>query len=158
MLWFFPAFGMGVFIFLPEIMLQLEFTMNEIYILNSFLLLLPMLGIFITTIIIDSFGRKQLISISSLISGLSLMCFLLYPQGTKKIIMFYVILGVFSIFMKVYRSVTYAYTPEVYSTSTRTSAVGVMSAADRFASIIQPIIFSNLVYTSFKLSLACFGA
>jgi len=71
--------------------------------------------------------------------------------------MFYVILGVFSIFMKIYRSVTYAYTPEVYSTSARTSAVGIMSAADRFASILQPIIFSSLVYSSFKLAFACFG-
>lgn len=99
-----------------------------------------------------------MISISSLVSGLSLLCFLFYPKESKNIIMFYVILGVFSIFMKVYRSVTYAYTPEVYSTSTRTSAVGVMSASDRFASIIQPMVFSNLVYTSFKLSLSCFGA
>jgi len=72
MLWFFPAFGMGVFVFLPEIMLGIGFSMNEIYVLNSFLLFLPMLGILITTIIIDSFGRKQLISCSSLISGLSL--------------------------------------------------------------------------------------
>ena len=158
MLWFFPAFGMGVFVFLPEIMLQVGFTLNDIYILNSFLLFLPMAGVLITTAIIDSFGRKQLISCSSLISGLSLCTFLLYSQGSKKILMFYVILGVFSIFMKIYRSVTYAYTPELYSTSTRTSAVGIMSASDRFASILQPIIFSSLVYTSFKLAFAWFGA
>lgn len=158
MIWFFPAFGMGVFVFLPEIMLQIGFSMTDIYVLNTFLLILPMIGVFVTTIFIDTFGRKSLISISSLISGLSLMMFLLYPENSQRIIMFYVILGVFSIFMKVLRSVTYAYTPELYSTSTRTSALGLMSASDRFASILQPMIFSTLVYTSFRLALASFGA
>ena len=157
MIWFFPAFGMGVWVFLPEIMLQIGFSMYEIYMLSSFLMILPMAGIFVTTFFIDTFGRKQLISLSTLISGLSLMTFLLYPSQSKRIIMFYVILGVFSVFMKVLRSVTYAYTPELYSTSTRTTALGLMSAADRFASILQPMIFSTLVYTSYRLSLACFG-
>jgi len=157
MLWFFPAFGMGVFVFLPEIMLQIGFEMREIYILSTFLLILPMFGILVTTMFIDTFGRKQLISLSTLIAGLSLMTFMFYPSDSKKIIMFYVILGVFSVFMKVLRSVTYAYTPELYSTSIRTSALGLMSASDRFASILQPMIFSQLVYTSFRGSLACFG-
>lgn len=157
MIWFFPAFGMGVFVFLPEIMLQIGFEMREIYVLSTFLLALPMIGIFVTTIFIDTFGRKSLISLSTLIAGLSLMTFLLYPENSKRIIMFYVILGVFSVFMKVLRSVTYAYTPELYSTSTRTTALGLMSASDRFASILQPMIFSNLVYTSFRGSLASFG-
>jgi MFS transporter, putative metabolite:H+ symporter len=157
MLWFFPAFGMGVFVFLPEIMLQIGFDMNDIYILNAYLLVLPMIGVFVTTLFIDMFGRTKLISLSSLLAGLSLITFLFYPAGTKRILMFYVILGVFSVFMKVLRSVTYAFTPECYSTSVRTSALGLMSASDRFASILQPIIFSALVYTSFKLALACFG-
>lgn len=157
MIWFFPAFGMGVWVFLPEIMLQIGFSMYEIYMLSSYLMILPMVGIFVTTFFIDTFGRKQLISLSTLISGLSLMTFLLYPSESKRIIMFYVILGVFSVFMKVLRSVTYAFTPELYSTSTRTTALGLMSAADRFASILQPMIFSTLVYTSYRLSLACFG-
>ena len=86
------------------------------------------------------------------------MTFILYPENSNGLLMFYVILGVFSIFSKVLRSVTYAYTPELYSTSTRTSALGLMSASDRFASIIQPMIFANLVYTSYKLALASFGA
>jgi MFS transporter, putative metabolite:H+ symporter len=158
MIWFFPAFGYGVYVFLPEIMLHVGFEMREIYALSTFLLILPMAGILVTTLFIDAFGRKQLISLSTLIAGLSLMTFLLYPVNSKKIIMFYVILGVFSIFMKVLRSVTYAYTPELYSTSIRTSALGLMSASDRFASILQPMIFSQLVYTSFRGSLACFGA
>ena len=157
-LWFFPAFGMGVYIFLPEIMLEVGFSLNDIYILNSFLLILPIIGILVSTIIIDSFGRKKLIQISSLVAGLSLMTFIFYPSGSQKILMFYVILGVFSIFMKIYRSVLYTYTPEIYSTSTRTSVVGVMSASDRLASILQPMIFSSLVYSSFKLALVSFGA
>lgn len=157
MIWFFPAFGMGVFVFLPEILLQIGFGMTEIYFLSTYLLVLPMAGIFVTTFFIDNFGRKQLISLSSLVAGLSLMTFLLYPRESKNIIMFYVILGVFSVFMKILRSVIYAYTPELYSTSTRTTALGLMSGSDRFASILQPMIFSTLVYSSYRFALASFG-
>ena len=116
-----------------------------------------MIGIFVTSFFIDTFGRKKLISLSSLISGLSLLTFLLYPQSSNGILIFYVILGVFSVFMKVLRSVTYLYTPELYSASTRTTALGVMSASDRFASILQPMIFASLIYSSFKTALAWYG-
>ena len=97
-LWFFPAFGMGVFVFLPEIMLQVGFELTDVYLLSTFLLVLPMIGIFATIFFIDTFGRKRLISLSSLISGLSLLTFLLYPQNSNGILMFYVVLGVFSVF------------------------------------------------------------
>lgn len=158
MIWFFPAFGMGVYVFLPEIMLEIGFEMTDIYFLSVFLMVLPMVAIFVTTFFVDSFGRKQLISLSSLVGGLSLMTFLIYPGDSKKIVMFYVILGIFSVFMKILRSVIYAYTPELYSTSTRTTALGLMSGSDRFASILQPMLFSTLVYSSYKLALASFGA
>lgn len=157
-IWFFPAFGMGVFVFLPEIMLQIGFKLRQVYFLSAYLLVLPMAGVFGATFFIDTFGRKQLITLSCLITGLSLMTFLLYPEESNGLLMFYVILGVFAVFSKILRSVTYAYTPELYSTSSRTTALGLMSASDRLASIIQPMIFANLVYTSFKLALASFGA
>ena len=32
-----------------------------------------------------------------------------------------------------------------------------MSASDRFASILQPMIFASLIYSSFKMALACYG-
>jgi len=72
--------------------------------------------------------------------------------------MLYVMLGCASVFMKVLRSVTSTYTPELYSTSSRTTALGLMSSADRFASILQPMIFSALVYSSFKLAMIGYGA
>lgn len=156
MIWFFPAFGMGIYVFLPEIMLQLDFTLTDAYLLSTFLLVLPMVGVLITTLVIERFGRKDLIRICTLISGLCLLVFSL-TRNTKGILMFYVVLGVFSIFMKVLRGVTYLYTPELYSTSTRTTALGLMSASDRFASILQPMIFASIVYTSFKLAMACYG-
>ena len=59
--------------------------------------------------------------------------------------------------MRVLKSVTTAYTPELYSTLIRTSALGLMNGADRAASILQPVIFSSLVYSSFKLAMAGYG-
>ena len=59
--------------------------------------------------------------------------------------------------MRVLKSVTTAYTPELYSTLKRTSALGLMNGADRAASVLQPVIFSSLVYSSFKLAMAGYG-
>ena len=39
-LWFFPAFGMGVFVFLPEIMLQVGFQLTDAYLLQQVLLII----------------------------------------------------------------------------------------------------------------------
>lgn len=71
--------------------------------------------------------------------------------------MFYVVFGVYSLFMKVLRSVTYLYTPEVYTTSVRSTALAVMNVFDKFASIGQPMVMSIIVYTSFRLSMSIFG-
>lgn len=61
MLWFFPAFGTGVYVFLPEIMLMKDFTMDQIYLLSSFLMIAPMIGVFFSSFFIDTFGRQQVI-------------------------------------------------------------------------------------------------
>lgn len=63
LVWFFPAFGTGVYVFLPEIMLMREFTMNQIYLLSSFTMFAPMGGVLLSSIFIDTFGRKQVISL-----------------------------------------------------------------------------------------------
>lgn len=157
LLWFFPAFGTGVFVFLPEILLMKDYSLNEIYTLSAYLSILPMLSMFISSFFIDAFGRKQVISMSALIAGLSLFTFTLVSNESHKISLYYVILGVFIIFMKILKVVTTIYTPELYSTNMRTTALGVMNGADRAASILQPIIFTSLVYTSFKLAMAGFG-
>jgi len=60
--------------------------------------------------------------------------------------------------MKIEKGVASAYTPELYSTSTRTTAVGVMNGIDRLASILQPVLFTSLIYTSFQLTMAAFGS
>ena len=70
---------------------------------------------------------------------------------------YYVILGVFAVFMRVLKSITSLYTPELYSTSTRTTALGFMNGIDRSASILQPIIFSSLIYTSTEFAMVGFG-
>lgn len=95
---------------------------------------------------------------SSLITGLSLLTFCTFPAGQRiTIIVFYVVFGVYSLFMKILRSVTYLYTPEVYSTSIRSSALAVMNVFDKFASIGQPLAMAFIIYTSFRLSMAVFG-
>jgi len=63
MIWFFPAFGMGIFTFLPEIMLIQGFEMRDTYLISGYCLVLPMVGVLISSFFIDAFGRKQLIAI-----------------------------------------------------------------------------------------------
>lgn len=155
--WFFPAFGTGVYVFLPEILIMKGFEMDEIYLLFGFLSIIPVFGYIVSSFFVDTFGRKQVISMCALMSGLCLFIFTFLHDQFKKIIVFYVILGLYTIFMRVLKSVTTAYTPELYSTLKRTSALGLMNGADRAASILQPVIFSSLVYTSFKLAMAGYG-
>ena len=157
-LWFFPAFGTGVLVFLPEILLQRGYSMNEIYMIFGFLSFIPVFGYIVSSIFIDTFGRRQVLSICSLIAGLSLMTFIVFNDQAIKLSVLYVVLGTYIIFMKVLKSVTTTYTPELYSTSTRTSALGLMNGADRAASILQPMIFSSIVYTSLTLAMAGYGA
>ena len=92
-----------------------------------------------------------------MIAGLSLLLFTLIPNESNKLKTYFFILGIFSVFMRILKSVTVAYTPELYSTSIRTTALGVMSGADRAASILQPVIFTSLVYSSFRLAMGAFG-
>lgn len=157
MIWFFPAFGTGVFVFLPEIMLMQNFTMNDVYVVQSFTMIIPMVGSFLSSLFVDTFGRKQLISMCSMISGISLFIFIIIPEEKIKLYTYVVVIGCFALFMKVLKAVTQTYTPELYSTSIRTTALGFMSAIDRFAGILQPVIFTSIIYLSVKWAMVAFG-
>ena len=157
LIWLFPALGSGVFVFLPEIMLMQGYDMSEIYLLTGFTMIVPIVGVFLSSMFIDAFGRKQLIAMCSLISGFSLCTFMTLPENKIEIITYYGVFGSYALFMRVQKNVTAAYTPELYSTSTRTSAMGMMSAIDKFTGILQPVIFTSLIYYSFQLAMATFG-
>jgi len=118
MIWTAQAFGSGVFLWLPALMFAAKYEGAEIYILMMVLSLVPIGGIFVASYFVDTLGRKFLLLMSSLITGLSLLTFLTFPPDAKiSILVFYVVFGMYSLFMKILRSVTYLYTPEVYSTS-----------------------------------------
>ena len=131
--------------------------MNDIYMIFAFLSFIPVFGYIVSSIFVDTFGRRQVLSICSLIAGLSLLTFIAFKDQAVKLLVLYVLLGTYIIFMKVLKSVTITYTPELYSTSTRTSALGLMSGVDRVASILQPLIFSPIVYASFTLAFVGYG-
>lgn len=132
---------------------------SEIYIFMMVLSLIPIASIYTASYFVDTLGRWFLLMMSSLITGLSLMTFIAFPANSRiSIIVFYVIFGAYSLFMKVLWSVTYLYTPEVYPTPVWSTALAMMNVFDKFASIGQPMVMSIIVYTSFRLSMAIFGA
>lgn len=131
--------------------------MAEIYWVQSAAMIVPMIGSFLSSIFIDTFGRKQLIALCSVIAGLSLLIFLMLPSENVKIETFLIIISTHALFMKVLKSVTQTYTPELYSTSTRTTALGIMSGIDRSAGILQPIFFTSLIYSSLQGAMTGFG-
>ena len=59
--------------------------------------------------------------------------------------------------MKILRSVTYLYTPEVYSTQVRSTGLSLMNVFDKIAAIVQPMVMATIIYSSFRLSMAIFG-
>lgn len=150
MIWTAQAFGSGVFLWLPALMFADKYGETDIYVLMMVLSLVPVGGIFVASYFVDTLGRKFLLMMSALITGLSLLTFCTFPANQRiSIIVFYVVFGVYSLFMKILRSVTYLYTPEVYSTSVRSSALAVMNVFDKFASIGQPMVMAFIIYTSF---------
>lgn len=156
--WSAQAFGSGVFLWLPAMMFADKYGESEIYVFMMVLSLIPIASIYTASYFVDTLGRRFLLMMSSLITGLSLLTFIAFPANARiSIIVFYVIFGAYSLFMKVLRSVTYLYTPEVYSTSVRSTALAIMNVFDKIASIGQPMVMSVIIYTSFRLSMAIFG-
>lgn len=134
--WSAQAFGSGVFLWLPAMMFADKYGESEIYVFMMVLSLIPIASIYTASYFVDTLGRRFLLMMSSLITGLSLLTFIAFPANTRiSIIVFYVIFGAYSLFMKVLRSVTYLYTPEVYSTSVRSTALAIMNVFDKIASI-----------------------
>lgn len=64
--------------------------------------LIPIGGIFVASYFVDTLGRKFLLMMSSLITGLSLVAFLAFPTMSKiHIAVFYIVFGIYSLFMKI---------------------------------------------------------
>ena len=117
---------------------------------------MPLAAILASALFIDALPRRHMMGLSSIVSGLSLI--MLSVVSSSEMYMLYVSFGMFSVFMKLFRSVVFTYTPEVYSTGARSSALGIMTSADRLAGIFMPIISTLFVYTSFRLTCFVFGA
>jgi len=101
-IWTAQAFGSGVFLWLPAMMFVDKYGETEIYVLMMVLSLVPIASIFTASYFVDTLGRRFLLMMSSLITGLSLLTFIAFPRSSKiSIVVFYVIFGVYSLFMKV---------------------------------------------------------
>lgn len=121
--------------------------------------LIPIGSIFAASFFVDNMGWKFLLMISAFISGVSLMIFFVIPEeGQISMLYLYLIFGIYSLFMRVLRSVTYLYTPEVYTTSVWSTALGMMNVFDKIATIVQPMVMASIVFTSFRWSMEIFGA
>ena len=56
----------------------------------GFLSIIPVFGYLISSFFVDTFGRKEVISLCSLVSGLSLITFTFLHDQFKNIIVFYI--------------------------------------------------------------------
>jgi len=58
-----------------------KYTENEIYIFMMVVSLIPIASIYTASFFVDKWGRKMLLMMSSLITGLSLMTFIAFPAN-----------------------------------------------------------------------------
>lgn len=100
--WFTQAFGSGIYLWIPLIMLNHGFSKNQVYVFMMVCQTMPLFSIFFASTIIDSFGRRILLFWSSLLAGVSFLIYLAFPEGASiPLFVFYISFSIFYASVKV---------------------------------------------------------
>lgn len=154
LVWFMISIGYyGAFTWLPSWFRAKGFALPSTY-LNSFIMALAQVpGYFSAAWLIERWGRRLTLGIYLVASGAFAWLFALAVTpaavvGAAVLLSFFA-LGAWG--------ALYAYTPEAYPTSIRTTGIGTASAMTRIAGAIAPSIGAMVVGASLALPLAVFA-
>jgi MFS family permease len=110
-------------------------------------------GILLTMLLIDRFGRKKSQTVEFLLVGMTFLSLLFCTGPILETTLMFVsralITGVFQ--------VLYVYTPEVYPTTIRNTALGTCSSISRLGGMLSPLLADVVSNVSISLSLSLFG-
>jgi putative MFS transporter len=154
LVWFMISIGYyGAFTWLPSWFRAKGFALPSVY-LNSFIMALAQIpGYFSAAWLIERWGRRWTLGVYLVLSGAFAWLFALASTPTSvvgaAILLSFFALGAWG--------ALYAYTPEAYPTSIRTTGIGTASAMTRIAGAIAPSIGAVVVGASLSLPLAVFA-
>ncbi|RCH93324.1 hypothetical protein CU097_013048 [Rhizopus azygosporus] len=156
LIWTFTSVAYTMFnVFLPKFLETVQSeeakpTLAEVYWDYLIYSLAGMPGSVIASYLVEtSFGRKGTMAISAIGSSLSLLVFSVFKA---RLIMVLSSSSVSFLATLLY-AVIYGYTPEVFNTSVRGTAVGTASALGRVAGIISPLLAGFLFIINMSLPL-----
>lgn len=148
-LWFTVVFSYyGMFLWLPSVMVLKGFDLVKSfqYVLIMTIAQLP--GYFTAAYFIEKFGRKFVLVIYLILTAVSALWF-----GLAESELMLIIAGAcLSFFNLGAWGGMYAYTPELYPTSFRATAVGFAASFGRVGGIIGPFLVGYLVSRNFEIS------
>ncbi|MVP01160.1 MFS transporter [Paenibacillus lutrae] len=141
-LWFTVVFSYyGMFLWLPTVMVMKGFSLVKSfqYVLIMTLAQLP--GYFTAAYFIEKYGRKFVLVTYLLLTAVSAIWF-----GSAESVGMLIAAGIsLSFFNLGAWGGLYAYTPELYPTSTRSTGVGLAASVGRIGGIIAPLLVGMLV-------------
>eukprot|EP00743_Colponemidia_sp_Colp-15_P007285 GILK01007867.1.p1 GENE.GILK01007867.1~~GILK01007867.1.p1 ORF type:complete len:498 (+),score=68.22 GILK01007867.1:46-1494(+) len=142
-LWFFAAFGGGIFLWIPEVLKMMDQSTDTIYETMFVLSAVPMIGVIAASVLVDRIGRRFTAALGL---GLASICLVGFAFTTTKALIM-VSLAVWHLTLGMAWCIIYTVTPELYPTDIRTTAFGAASALNRLAGTIHPFVGALVVYT-----------
>eukprot|EP01118_Nematostelium_gracile_P002562 TRINITY_DN1278_c0_g1_i2.p1 TRINITY_DN1278_c0_g1~~TRINITY_DN1278_c0_g1_i2.p1 ORF type:complete len:509 (-),score=104.22 TRINITY_DN1278_c0_g1_i2:167-1693(-) len=128
-------------------------TMNHDYLDIVITTAAELPGILLTAAIIDRLGRKKTQALDFCVAGVcSFLLFVCASRTVETIFLFVIRAAITGAFQAVY-----VYTPEVYPTSIRSTAMGVCSALSRIGAMLAPFVAQVITKSSVNLALGIFG-
>lgn len=141
-LWFCLVFGYyGIFIWLPTLLVNSGFSIVRSFqfVLIGALAQIP--GYFSAAYLVEKVGRRPVISVFLLMSGLTAICFG-HSTTTFNIIFWSSLMSFFNLGAW---GAVYTYTPELYPTRIRARGAGMAAAIGRIGGIVAPIVVGMLL-------------
>ncbi|MDR7080221.1 putative MFS transporter [Neobacillus niacini] len=150
--WFSCFYGTyGFLIWLPTLWVQQGLSLSQSLFFTMLLTTASIPGIYCVVPLIDKVGRKKLLIASYLIGIVGILGFGLIGNFTSQIIFGFI----FNFATSMSMVCLYAYTPELFPTRMRATAVSFASSAGRVGGIVAPIV-AGLVITSLGNNSAIF--
>lgn len=157
LLWLIPSLGNGILIWLPTLLFAENYNTNEVYGFMGVLIVIPIIGMILSSFCIDKVSRVLLLKTCLLFAAGSLITLGVLNTITSIYIIF-TAMTIFVLSSRLLKSVTNAYTPESYPTRTRSTALGLMSVCDRLGSTIQPLVSVFFIPYGLQTSATIFGS
>lgn len=136
-LWFAITFAYyGFFTWIPTLLIKSGLTITKSFGYSIIIYLAQIPGYYSAAWLNERLGRKQTIVLYMALGAVSALLMAVYHTNVSIIIFGFCL----SFFMNGSYAGIYAYTPEVYPTSYRTTGMGVASAVGRIGGILAPLI------------------